>query len=116
MNHTLDLQAIRCALEEQRAFLSDRIARDETYLHTPVETSPDTFDLAQAQITREQRAATLTQSQQQLAQIKIALQRLDNGTYGQCVECGDHIESGRLSALPYASLCVHCQTRREGLA
>lgn len=116
MNGTLDFQAIRRMLEEQQAFLRDRMARDEAYLHTPVGPNPDHFDLAQAQLTREQRAATLAQSREQLVQIEIALQRLDNGTYGQCVECGDQIESGRLSALPYASLCVRCQTRREGLA
>jgi RNA polymerase-binding transcription factor DksA len=75
----------------------------------PVGPNPDHFDLAQAQITREQRAATL-------AQIEIALQRLDDGTYGQCAQCGEWIEPGRLSVLPYASLCVRCQAKQEILA
>jgi RNA polymerase-binding transcription factor len=116
MSATLDLQAIRLALEEQRVFLRDRITRDETYLRTPVGPNPDQFDLAQAQMTREQRAATLAQSQQQLAQIEIALQRLNDGTYGKCAQCGERIEPGRLSVLPYASLCVRCQAKQEALA
>jgi RNA polymerase-binding transcription factor DksA len=115
MSSTLDVQAIRRALEEQHVFLRDQIARDETYLHAPVGSNPDPLDLAQAQITREQRAATLAQAQQQLAQIEIALQRLDDGTYGQCAECGERIEPGRLSVLPYASLCVRCQAKQEAL-
>lgn len=115
MSATLDLSAIRRSLEEQRMFLRDRIARDETYLHSPVGFNPDPFDLAQAQISREQRAATLAQAQQQLAQIEVALQRLDDGTYGQCAQCGDPIEPGRLSVLPYAALCVHCQAKQETL-
>jgi RNA polymerase-binding transcription factor len=115
MSNTLDLHAIQRSLEEQSAFLRDRIARDETYLHTPVGPNPDQADLAQAQMTREQRATRLTQSQQQLAQIEIALQRLADGTYGLCAECGERIEPGRLSVLPYASLCVRCQARQEAL-
>lgn len=113
MSNTLDVQTIRRTLEEQRAFLRDRIARDDAYLHTPAGPNPDHFDLAQAQITREQRATRLAQSEQQLAQIETALQRLDEGTYGQCAECGEPIEPGRLSVLPYAALCVRCQAKQE---
>lgn len=116
MTNSLDFQAIRRALEEQITFLRDRIARDEAYLRTPAGPNPDHFDLAQAQITREQRAVTLAQTRQQLAQIEIALQRLDDGTYGQCAQCGEPIEPGRLSVLPYASLCVRCQAKQETLA
>ncbi|MEF2976016.1 TraR/DksA family transcriptional regulator [Subtercola sp. YIM 133946] len=42
------------------------------------------------------------------AAIDRALQRVDDGTYGQCVRCGRPIGFGRLDALPWAELCIEC--------
>ena len=43
-----------------------------------------------------------------LTEIRKALQRLDNGSYGRCVECGEDIPEGRLKAIPYAARCLAC--------
>jgi RNA polymerase-binding transcription factor DksA len=43
-----------------------------------------------------------------LEKIGTALKAIDNGTYGQCKECQNLIESGRLKVMPYADLCVSC--------
>ncbi len=48
-----------------------------------------------------------------LAQVRDALRRLDDGTYGICLGCGLAIDSARLEVLPYASLCLRCQERAE---
>lgn len=42
-----------------------------------------------------------------------ALKRIEEGTYGVCTECGELIGEARLRALPYAELCVKCQTESE---
>jgi RNA polymerase-binding transcription factor DksA len=42
-----------------------------------------------------------------------ALGKMDKGTYGVCEHCGEAIDPARLDALPYATLCVVCQTRAE---
>jgi len=42
-----------------------------------------------------------------------ALIRFENGTYGLCLDCGAEIDGARLEAIPYAPLCLNCQTRRE---
>ncbi|NUR90251.1 MAG: conjugal transfer protein TraR [Nonomuraea sp.] len=42
-----------------------------------------------------------------------ALQRLETGTYGSCVDCGKPVPEGRLEARPEASRCVQCQSRQE---
>gem|GEM_PF-1144628 len=42
-----------------------------------------------------------------------ALIRLDEGTYGVCAECGIDINEKRLQAVPFAKLCVTCQSRTE---
>lgn len=48
-----------------------------------------------------------------LRQIDEALERMDEGGYGVCEDCGDPISSERLQVLPYATLCVDCKTERE---
>jgi DnaK suppressor protein len=42
-----------------------------------------------------------------------ALTRLSEGTYGLCAECGVEISEKRLNAVPFARLCVECQSRQE---
>ena len=48
-----------------------------------------------------------------LEQIESALERIEDGDYGQCEECGTRIPKTRLNALPYASMCVKCASRLE---
>ena len=45
--------------------------------------------------------------------IETSLERIEEGTYGQCEECGVKIPKTRLKAIPYASLCVKCATEQE---
>jgi len=45
---------------------------------------------------------------EEIAQIRAALTRIDNGTYGECESCGEEISTGRLGALPYARQCIDC--------
>ena len=42
-----------------------------------------------------------------------ALQRIDDGTYGECQRCGNPIPKVRLDAIPFARLCVTCERKRE---
>lgn len=45
-----------------------------------------------------------------LTEIDGAITRIDDGTYGICAECSTEIPSRRLEALPFATLCVSCQS------
>ncbi len=45
--------------------------------------------------------------------VEDVLQRLEDGSYGTCQDCGRAIEEGRLRVLPYTSLCVQCAQRHE---
>ena len=58
---------------------------------------------AMAQASERQRVA-------ELARIDAAVQRIDAGTYGDCLSCGEEIAPGRLEADPAASLCIACAT------
>jgi DnaK suppressor protein len=44
----------------------------------------------------------------ELGQINNSLKRIEEGSYGVCVECGDEISFSRLKALPFASHCISC--------
>ncbi len=44
-----------------------------------------------------------------------ALRRLDEGSYGLCVDCGKDVPGGRLEAKPEAARCVTCQAKRDRL-
>ncbi len=48
-----------------------------------------------------------------LAAIEAALQRIEDGSYGECADCGVDIGAARLHAAPEAARCVHCQEKAE---
>ena len=48
-----------------------------------------------------------------LEQIEAALERIEDGEYGQCTECGKKIPKARLNAVPHARFCVDCQRKNE---
>jgi RNA polymerase-binding transcription factor DksA len=50
----------------------------------------------------------LVDAQRRLADLDAAAQRLQTGTYGSCIRCGQPIGAERLEALPTAVMCVHC--------
>lgn len=55
------------------------------------------------------------QEGQYLKAIEMALERLERGEYGQCMECGDLISEKRLEAVPAAELCISCKDKKEKL-
>ena len=52
-------------------------------------------------------------AEQLLKKVNDALERLEQGTYGRCEQCGVEIDPARLEALPYATLCLRCQQRLD---
>ena len=57
---------------------------------------------------RSQSTVVLNQSREHLAQIEVAIRRLDEGTYGTCQRCHEPIPFARLEARPYSQRCVSC--------
>jgi len=50
----------------------------------------------------------------EIADIRAALRRIDEGTYGVCARCGEKIAEKRLEALPYATECIDCARASSG--
>ena len=60
------------------------------------------------------KGLTLRQNTERLLkQVESALARFEDGTYGLCCDCGRPIDPARLEALPYAQLCLDCQSKQE---
>ena len=73
----------------------------------------DLGDIASADIDRSTLEALEMVEVRRLNRIDAALARIRNGRYGVCMTCGERIPQERLEAIPYALLCVKCQSREE---
>jgi len=62
---------------------------------------------------REKVASLITRETQVLQELEAALERVGDATYGKCDVCGGDIPPARLEALPFATLCIKCQTEAE---
>ena len=70
-------------------------------------------DSATATLGREIDYTLGENSEQVLAEINIALKRIEEGTYGTCKACGQEIAPERLDAYPWASLCIDDARKAE---
>ena len=70
-------------------------------------------DLAADTLNREIDYSLGENAGQHLAEIDAALRRIDDGTYGRCVDGGEDIPAERLEAMPWASLCIDHARARE---
>ena len=78
----------------------------------------DELDQAQSDIEQSMRMRLCNREILYLKKVDEAMQRIEDGTFGECEECGEDIELRRLEARPTATLCVSCkeeQERRETL-
>ena len=71
-------------------------------------------DMASDDYEREFSLGRATDEQKMLYMIDEAMKRVDDGTYGYCLQCNKPISSKRLIALPYSELCIDCQKANEG--
>jgi DnaK suppressor protein len=108
-----NLVAIKNKLEELQADLMDRAQVRVTADGRTQPINPDRADLAQNYSSSERDLALQDKIEHTLGKIDQALQRIQEGTYGNCVRCGEKIADERLKALPYVDLCIECQKIEE---
>ncbi|HHL39500.1 MAG TPA: hypothetical protein ENJ37_03235 [Deltaproteobacteria bacterium] len=75
----------------------------------------DIYDIASSERERELALTLGNRDREKIAEIEDALERLRDGTYGDCEECGEPITEGRLRVMPFTRLCVECKSRDERL-
>jgi DnaK suppressor protein len=78
-----------------------------------LESARDVGDQALMDLDRELGISLMEMRNRKRQAIDEALMRLNEGTYGICAECGIEVSEKRLEAVPFAKLCVQCQSRQE---
>lgn len=112
---------LRETLEERRAELQGEIDRMDADLRSiGVDQDDEKGSLGNhlaedgSNVMEAERITTITSDiQDVLVQINGALERLDDGSYGTCEQCGKTINEERLEAFPYVANCIECQTLIE---
>lgn len=102
----IDLKKVKADLEKQLRELDERAHEiDEDLSETPDRNwSEQAIEAEDDEVLEEVGAITLIE----IGQIKTALAKIEDGTYGVCDGCGEDIPEKRLEALPYASRCIKC--------
>ena len=114
-------QELRTRLEADRDRLSGRIAELRDYAvkaTTYLEDENDTYDDSPADdasslVERQTDMSLLQNLEREMADIRQALDRMQEGTYGICEVCGRPIADKRLIARPMATTCIQCQSAIE---
>jgi DnaK suppressor protein len=73
----------------------------------------DQGESSEVDIQEDIEFALIQMKAETLNKVDAALRRLDEGSYGDCFECGDEISEARLRALPFAVRCKDCEEARE---
>lgn len=78
-----------------------------------IERAPDALDEIQFAAARELTTRNLERQSELFRNVREALDRIADGTYGTCLQCDDEISHKRLNAMPWATLCIACQERAD---
>jgi DnaK suppressor protein len=105
-----DLKLLKATLEAKLAIIgtgSDKRA------DIVIQQAPDALDQTQYAAERDLTVSLLNRESQMSRRVKGALQRMEDSAYGICLSCEDPISPKRLQAVPWAELCLGCQTRAD---
>ncbi|MGE0665802.1 MAG: TraR/DksA family transcriptional regulator [Sphingomonadales bacterium] len=103
-------QAIANALKARLQDLTRRVDDLEADLRQPLEAD---FEEQAIDLQDDETLAALEDAgRAEITRIKAALARIEDGSYGTCVTCGEEIAPARLAALPTAAQCAGCAEAR----
>jgi DnaK suppressor protein len=107
---TIELNEFRKTLKTRQAELTDiRHIREAL----AIETSADEFDRIQQAQERDFAMGAIDRDSLRLREIRAALERIENGSFGLCLNCEEEIAAKRLVAVPWTPLCIVCQEAAE---
>lgn len=113
------INELRRQLQERQNVL--RAVVDEEVTHSERESYEelvgrvrDSGDDAFVDVVADLNIATLDRELEEFSDIQEALQRISQGTFGECLDCGAGIQVNRLKAYPTAKRCLRCQRHYEG--
>jgi DnaK suppressor protein len=107
---------LRKMLEDRRRELMNAVQGKMRDVRTDSGKDREVFDQGESSevdIQEDIELALIQMKAETLNKINEALRRLEEGSYGNCFECGDEIAEARLRALPFAVRCIDCEEARE---
>lgn len=108
----MDTAKYRNQLNEIKQELAARVARTHKHIYEKDEPVSSEYSAQSVEMENHQLVYALdAEGKLLLARIEKALVRIEQGGFGTCVECGELIAEGRLSAVPYAELCINCANK-----
>jgi DnaK suppressor protein len=108
------LKQYEIKLNEYRNTLLGMVERTEDYgREADRDVSQDPADKASNSYTKELLFSQSTSERNTLKLIEEALARIQDGSYGECLNCGEDIQQKRLDAIPWAPYCIKCQELHE---
>ena len=113
MNKAPAISGIQEILERKQAELMGGLRNRDGIA---IEKSADQMDEIQYATERDLAIRNVDRESTLLRQVKAALRRIHNGTFGMCVDCEEIISPKRITAVPWATRCIQCQETadREG--
>ncbi len=100
-------------LEEKQRILNNSKKTLSNELNISQDDLPDEADLAATEINQNLVFKLRERERQLLSKIDIALQKMDDGSFGTCESCEEPIEPKRLEARPVSTLCLACKEQEE---
>lgn len=73
----------------------------------------DSGEEAVANLLSEMDLSQLRREVEEIGDVEAALERIKDGSFGRCTDCGAAVDRARLAAYPSAKRCIACQTKRE---
>lgn len=108
------LETFKKRLEERQQSLRKTVSRTEEDGRIAADQdAADIADRATSSYTKEFLFSQSNNDRQLLQMVETALQRLREGTFGECVSCGNEINAKRLEAVPWTRYCIECQEKLE---
>ena len=111
-----DMMRFKKVLEQQRDELLDNTKKTLSGdIHLDPDDFPDEIDTASSEMNLAFQGRLRERERGLLAKISQALQKIDEGIYGECEACGEAIGVKRIQARPVAELCIDCKAEQEQL-
>ena len=110
-----DIEYFKELLESQLRELLAQADDTVSGMTVPKENFPDPTDRASLEADRNFMLRIRDREHKLIKKIKLALERIDGGTFGICETCGEEISVARLKARPVTTQCIDCKTKEEAL-
>ncbi len=110
---TTQLEFFKNLLEQRKAALANGASDTVGEMNDDDETFPDPNDRASLESDRNFTLRIRDRERKLISKIDKAMQRIEDGSFGICEECGCEISARRLEARPVTTLCIACKEEQE---